>query len=1063
MKKTAKQPLKRRLFLALFSLFFACSALFSFLPTTPVYADPKPTTTETTSNSETKNPKTTENPSESEKTEENKFTDEDLENVCNNQSGALGWLICPSSGAISKAVDSIYATIEDFLVINPIPADSSSTIHIVWDYVKGFTNIVFIIFLLVVVISHLTGFGLANYGWKRILPRLIIVGILVNLSFIICQIAVDISNLLGYGLRDLFLSVEENAIMSGAIRNVAVTWTDLVNVVTGAATAAGIGIALSGGLIAVFWTLVPVLLGAIVSIAIGFITIAMRQALVAVLVMISPLAFVCFLLPNTEKWFTKWKDTLFKMLIFYPAFSFLFGASHLAGWAIITSSVNENGETSGFGVLLGLAVQVFPLFFSWSLMKMSGTILGTVNQKLHGLAAKPLSAVSRISESNRDYARRKYYANSHGVGATAHKYMDYRKQLRETDAANLKSIYDTDIQSRINRKLQSGYSPNNPEKNDLKANTYLRNAKRASISKMKADTASADTAHVLDKYGDFYGRKSLADARLGAQSANAWFDYNRAVLTKDTDDENDIEYLTGRYLEANKRDANGNPIDRIAYNRYIRSIAGADGEQRVLAKVISQAGRIEAKQRAEFSILHAKFGHNGYNKKTFRSWITGYMVDDDGWAIDANGNRLYELDEHGRIKKDAHGHKIYLEKIQGDALTKAPERLVLYDKKDAKGFYYDMQDQDGNIVARIHRSGPKGESREDSAFIKETLANFDIPIGDPINDIYNILSGVKVGDIITPQGENAIGLDRYSTTIGRANSAYKGNAAWAGAMFNQMVSNRQIHNAAQSAIDILDSIIKTSKPGALNTQNPASVAKLRAILTPNNWPAIFREGDINGCNINDKYWGGEDWVLDENGHPVLNENGEIQFTPVENPNYEQKMNYLKRKFLFPAMEKVVPSVIRNTSPNTIDNQKPGAADEWSKFIDMIMEEWVSNPSVPDPNIRKYDLLNQTAELKAVQRDRDGNPIYPRVKIQGRHHEGDSTEINPLAELRNICVSSMTSDDLVSSILSFLDKHEYYDALEAFDNYITGNGGSSSTTIGDITDFVERTLSLYFVD
>ena len=439
MKKTAKQSLKRRLFLALFSLFFACSTLFSFLSTTPAYADPKPTTnttTESTSKPKESKPETTEKNTDSESKSEEKpeLTDEEIDNICVDQAGAIGWLICPSSGAISKAVDSIYSTIEDFLVINPIPADDSSTIHIVWTYTKGFTNIVFIIFLLVVVMSHLTGFGIKNYGWKRILPRIIVVGILVNLSFIVCQIAVDVSNILGYSLRGLFLSVEENAIASGTIKGINVTWTDLVGVVTGAATATGIGIALSGGLIAVFWTLVPVLLGAIVSIAIGFITIAMRQALVAVLVMISPLAFVCFLLPNTEKWFTKWKDTLLKMLVFYPAFSFLFGASHLAGWAIITSSVNENGETSGFGVLLGLAVQVFPLFFSWSLMKMSGTILGTVNQKLHGLAAKPLGAVSRVSQTNKELAKSKYLATKpKGLGQDIVQRINDRQVRKEED------------------------------------------------------------------------------------------------------------------------------------------------------------------------------------------------------------------------------------------------------------------------------------------------------------------------------------------------------------------------------------------------------------------------------------------------------------------------------------------------------------------------------------------------------------------------------------------------------------------------------------------------------
>lgn len=557
MKKSAKNSLKRRLFLALFSLFFAFSTLFSFF-STPVFAEPKPTQTPTTSETpsdseKSEKSKSTEAAEESsssdEKTEEkSKITDEDLENICNSQSGALGWLICPSSGAISKAVDSIYGTIEDFLVINPIPADDSSTIHIVWDYVKGVTNIVFIIFLLVVVISHLTGFGTANYHWRRILPRVIIVGILINLSFIICQLAVDVSNLLGYGLRDLFLSVEENAILNGSIKNVTVTWTDLVNVVTGAATAAGIGIALSGGLVAVFWTLVPVLLGAIVSIAIGFITIAMRQALVAVLVMISPLAFVCFLLPNTEKWFSKWKDTLFRMLVFYPAFSFLFGASHLAGWAIITSSVKENGETSGFGVLLGLAVQVFPLFFSWSLMKMSGSVLGIVNQKLHALSQKPLGALSRASLVNKELAKSKYLATKpKGLGQDIMQRINDRQVRTEEDIAKYSAhtkLRGQAYAARMRNK-KGDYTKRAEEFYEMQADamTYQRQIERtkgdfnkglgaiteADVARGKLDRATLKSARFIRLQQLDLKNVEAADTLKFEQARSEKIDYDNAV------------------------------------------------------------------------------------------------------------------------------------------------------------------------------------------------------------------------------------------------------------------------------------------------------------------------------------------------------------------------------------------------------------------------------------------------------------------------------------------------------------------------------------------------------
>ncbi|MBQ2659809.1 MFS transporter [Candidatus Saccharibacteria bacterium] len=1018
------QSFAKRLFLAVFSVLFACFMISAPL-STPSYALPNDSETTETTESE---------PAET--------SEEEVSDVCSDQSGAIGWIVCPGTGAIAKAIDSIYDVIERFLKVEPLSTDNTSTIHLVWEYARNITNIVFIIFILIVVWSQLTGIGIGNYGIKRVLPRIIIAAILVNLSFVICQAAVDISNILGSSLRGFFTSVQETAISNGAVPPIQVTWTDLVDALTGTGILAALGITITGGIGALFWTVLPIVLGALVSIVIGLATIAMRQALVALLIMISPLAFVCYLLPNTESWFKKWKDLLTKMLIFFPMFSLLFGASQLAGWAILSSS------TDAFGIVLGLAVQVFPLFFSWSLMKMSGTILGTINQRLTGIAAKPLGSFSKFSDSQRIYRRQKYFASSASLGASARRYSDYRAKLQETDLENVKSVYDNNIQERVQRKLAGGTVDDEVAGRKHKTNRYTRTAKKAKNTTLLASNAKAHTEHVLNNYGSYHSRTPV-DVLLNTESQNAFLDDNRARFIKEVDDENDAQFLTDKYLAANVRDANGNPIDRLAYERYNRSIAGSDGEQRVLAKIIAQAAKVESKQRAEYHILHAKFGHNGHNKKTFRSWITGYSVDDDGWALDENGKRLYELNDDGSIKRDANGKPIYLETIPGQALTKAPHRIVTYDKRDEQGLYYDMQDQDGNVIARIHRGkGADGLNHDDAAFIKETLGNYDIPIGDPINDVYSILAGIKPGDIQTPQGPNEIGLSRYSTTIGSGLNTYKGNAAWAGSMFNQMVSNRQIHNAAQRSIDMLDSIIKTSKPGALNTQNPASIAQLRAILDPRNWPDLFREEDINGVNINDKLWGGEDWELDADGNI-------IGVTPVENPTYEQRMNTLKRKFLFPAMEKIVPSIIRNTSPNTVDNQKPGAADEWSKFIDMIESQWTGENGIPNPNIRQYDLLNQTLDLKAAQRDKDGNPIYPNI----RRRNTPNTPTNPLNELHEIVNRSLDVFELTNNVLSFLNEHGYYEALEAFDTYVA----TESPTIEDIEEFIDNTLAPFFTE
>ena len=351
---------------------------------------------------------------------------------CYNSLGELGWLICPGTGKIANAVDWLYNKIESILQVNPIQMKDGEPIYEIWKYCRGITNIIFVIFMLVVIYSQLTGVGITNYGLKKALPKLIVAAILVNLSFLICLVLVDISNIIGMGLRGVFTTVEQTALSSMNIANMGEKMAQVHQAMAG-----GTALTVIAGLITfetgAIWMLIPVVLGAIVAVVSGLITIALRQAVVMLLIMISPLAMVAYILPNTEQLFVKWKKLLIRMLVFYPVFSLLFGASSLAGFAIIT------GAKDGFGMLLGIAVQIFPLFFSWSLMKMSGTLLGTINEKMRGLAAKPLAANRAWASSRKELSRQKHLTSSNVYTPSRYltQFLSDRKVAREAEIAEL--------------------------------------------------------------------------------------------------------------------------------------------------------------------------------------------------------------------------------------------------------------------------------------------------------------------------------------------------------------------------------------------------------------------------------------------------------------------------------------------------------------------------------------------------------------------------------------------------------------------------------------------------
>lgn len=347
---------------------------------------------------------------EEDETDDEKDKKEEDTKTCYNHIGTLGWIVCPAANLLATITDAIYGAIGDLLNVQPVTAKTSDPMYVVWGYARGIANIFFIFFLLVIIYSQVTGIGLNSYGIKKTLPRIIIAAILVNLSFLICQIAVDASNIIGSGIGGIFDSAEEAAMSAGAINPDAKF--SVAGLLAAVATGGAIGafaIGASGGVTALLISLVPVILGAVLSVLVGIIMLGIRQAAVFLLVMISPLAFVCYLLPNTEKWFTKWRQYLQQMLVFYPLFSLLLGASRLAGYIVITNGINTE---NGFFVLLGLAIQYYPLILALRLMKLSGSFLGGLSNKLSGLADRAKGAANSRARAEADAKRAAHLAKN---------------------------------------------------------------------------------------------------------------------------------------------------------------------------------------------------------------------------------------------------------------------------------------------------------------------------------------------------------------------------------------------------------------------------------------------------------------------------------------------------------------------------------------------------------------------------------------------------------------------------------------------------------------------------
>ena len=323
----------------------------------------------------------------------------------------IGWIICPVSNWLADGIDFMYSALQEFLKTKPLETtNQNSGIYLAWVIMRNISNVAFIVAFLVIIYSQLTSVGISNYGVKKMLPRLVIAAVLVNLSFTFCAVLLDLSNIAGYAFQDAFMGIK-NTISTVGENTSTWTWSEVISTaLSNGALAVGAGYAVS---LALTTEILPMLVPAatLAGLTLLFILLIMaaRQALIIILIIVSPLAFVCYLLPGTEKWFKKWRDLFFTMLVFFPAFAVVFGGAQLAGILIIQNASGPNGAIMH---VLGMLVQIIPLAITPLIMKLSGGVLGKfagfVNDKNKGLYDRS----KNWSKDRRETIKNKKLANA---------------------------------------------------------------------------------------------------------------------------------------------------------------------------------------------------------------------------------------------------------------------------------------------------------------------------------------------------------------------------------------------------------------------------------------------------------------------------------------------------------------------------------------------------------------------------------------------------------------------------------------------------------------------------
>ena len=327
---------------------------------------------------------------------------------CYDKTGALGWVLCPVTIAAGEFVEAFYGSmIQPFLQIDVgLFTEGNQTLFGVWQIFQGFANIAFVALFLFVIFSQITGYGIDNYGIKKTLPRLILGAIMINASFLICQLAVEVSNILGIGIRSLFEGIQVG-ISDIAVRGTSGSASTVGTIASVSLGAGGLAIvvaiiavliknavlALDRIVISVLLTIIVV----IVALIFLFVVLSLRYALAILLVLVSPLAFVCYMLPNTKKVFDRWLSMFKGLLLAYPIVSALVFGGEFIGKLLLASQP----AGAGHPVVLLLAVAIMaiaPVFMIPTVLMKSLGALSGVAERMRGYANKLSSSAGKATQ-----------------------------------------------------------------------------------------------------------------------------------------------------------------------------------------------------------------------------------------------------------------------------------------------------------------------------------------------------------------------------------------------------------------------------------------------------------------------------------------------------------------------------------------------------------------------------------------------------------------------------------------------------------------------------------------
>jgi len=290
---------------------------------------------------------------------------------CEGTANPLSWIICPVvNDLLVPAIQKTDALITQQMVVPTqdifcANQDKCNDYYSAWAHFRDIALGLLVAVAMVVIVAEGIGMEILDaYTIRKVLPRLLVAAICITLSWPLMNFAVTLSNNLGFGVRDLIVAPFHN--LSDDI-NLNIFGSGAGNLIGGfVALLIGGGVVLLAGL----GILLSYLATAGLAVLVAILVLVLRQLVIIMLVIVSPIAILAYVLPNTQRAYRLWWDTFLKTLLMFPMIAGL-----IATGRVFSAVALSGNEGNLFDQIIGFIAYFGPYFIIPLTFRFAGGIM----------------------------------------------------------------------------------------------------------------------------------------------------------------------------------------------------------------------------------------------------------------------------------------------------------------------------------------------------------------------------------------------------------------------------------------------------------------------------------------------------------------------------------------------------------------------------------------------------------------------------------------------------------------------------------------------------------------